>query len=95
VLKYASLYLGSEAFIGQAQKRQPAIQDLSEVPRVHRRAPPKPLTWYAQISRNSHRAMALAYSSGGYTLKEIGEYFAVHYSTVSRVVKRAEGEKLA
>lgn len=88
------MYLGSEAFIRRAQKRQPATQDLSEVPRMQRRAPPKPLTWYAQTSRNSHRAMALAYASGGYTLKAIGEYFGVHYSTVSRVVKRAEREKL-
>ncbi len=89
------MYLGSEAFICQAQKRPRATQDLSEVPRVHRRSPQKPLTWYVQTSRNSYRGIAHAYASGGYTLKEIGEYFAVHYSRVSRVAKRVEGEKLA
>jgi len=28
----------------------------------------------------------------GYTLKDIAEYISVHYTTVSRVVKKIEGE---
>jgi DNA-directed RNA polymerase specialized sigma54-like protein len=28
----------------------------------------------------------------GYTLKEIAEYIGVHYSTVSRAIKKIEGE---
>jgi DNA-binding MarR family transcriptional regulator len=28
----------------------------------------------------------------GYTLKEIAEYIGVHYSTVSRTIKKIEGE---
>jgi DNA-binding MarR family transcriptional regulator len=31
--------------------------------------------------------MARAYSSGGYTMAEIGAHFGVHYMTVSRAVK--------
>jgi len=33
-----------------------------------------------------------AYLQYGYTLKEIAEYVDMHYSTVSRVIKRIEGE---
>ncbi len=32
-------------------------------------------------------AICKAYLSGGYTLKEIGDYFHKHYSTISRIVK--------
>jgi DNA-binding MarR family transcriptional regulator len=28
----------------------------------------------------------------GYTLKDIAEYIGVHYSTVSRTIKKIEGE---
>ena len=36
----------------------------------------------------SFHATCNAYLSDGYTLKEIGEYFKKHYSTISRIVKR-------
>ncbi len=32
--------------------------------------------------------MARAYGSGAYTMKEIGDFFGVHYMTVSRAVRR-------
>ena len=31
--------------------------------------------------------MAAAYSSGSYTLQQIGAHFGVHYSRVSRIIK--------
>ena len=81
------MYLGSEAFLRQAQRRLRARQDLSEVPRAQRRGPPKPLAVYVQHTRERRVAMARAFASGGYTLKEIADHFGVHYSTVSRAVK--------
>jgi len=35
-----------------------------------------------------------AYLQYGYTLKEIAEYIDVHYTTVSRAVKKIEGGKM-
>ena len=32
-------------------------------------------------------AIVFAYASGGYSLKEVGEYFNLHYSTVSGIIK--------
>ena len=34
--------------------------------------------------------MARAYLSGQFTLKEVGNHFGVHYSTVSKAVKEFE-----
>ena len=86
------IYLGSEAFVQQIQAMPPATEDLSEIPLPQRRKPAKPLAHYAQQSSGRDEAIALAYASGGYGLKEIGEHFGLHYSRVSRIVaKRREG----
>jgi len=87
------MYLGSERFIRQAQKRIRADRDLSEVPRAQRRVPARSLASYGQGYRRPTEAMAHAFASGGYTLKEIASYFGVHYSTVSRAVKQAERQR--
>lgn len=34
--------------------------------------------------------MARAYRCGDYTMKQIGEYFGVHYATASRAIRRQE-----
>jgi REP element-mobilizing transposase RayT len=84
------MFLGSGAFIARAQERIKDQEDLSEVPRAHRRPPSQSLASYAIRHRSATDAMAAAYASGGYTLKEIANHFGVHYSTVSRTVKTRE-----
>ena len=38
--------------------------------------------------------MARAYMTGAYSMNEIGDYFKVHYVTVSRAVKKYEWGKI-
>jgi DNA-binding MarR family transcriptional regulator len=64
--------------------------DVSEINRLQRRPLAKPLQWYEENVADRKQAMALAYASGDYTMKEISEWFCVHYSTVSRAVKLFE-----
>ncbi|HAU68079.1 MAG TPA: hypothetical protein DCW52_06730 [Gammaproteobacteria bacterium] len=66
-------------------------KELSEVPIPQRRPRPLPIN-YESSALNRDDAIYLAYLSGGYTLKEIGDYFGLHYSRVSRIVKRAKGK---
>ncbi|MEF8792072.1 REP-associated tyrosine transposase [Thiohalorhabdus sp.] len=81
------VYLGSEAFVREAASRE-AAEASGEVPRPQRRPAPPPLTELA-AAHPRDEAIARAYASGGYTLREIGEYFGLHYSRVSRIVRRA------
>jgi putative transposase len=46
----------------------------------------KPLEHYGARSSNRDKAIALAYDSGSYGMKEIGEHFGLHYSRVSRII---------
>ncbi|NEV63098.1 addiction module toxin RelE, partial [Thiorhodococcus minor] len=39
------------------------------------------------------QAIAAAYASGGYTLKQIGDHFGLHYARISRIVRAAEKAK--
>ena len=91
-LKY-QMYLGDNSFIEKIQainKNLANEQDLKEVPRLQRRSIAKVLEWYEQTYESREEAMAKAYFSGNYTMKEISIWFKVHYSTVSRAVRKIE-----
>ncbi|MCW5623552.1 MAG: transposase [Burkholderiales bacterium] len=84
------IYLGNDDFIDRLQRKLPKAADLGEIPRSQRRPRPKSLTAYAAAA-DRNRAIAQAYRSGGYTMKQIAEHFGLHYATVSRVIKAEEG----
>jgi DNA-binding MarR family transcriptional regulator len=46
----------------------------------------------AKDKKSKDQVMYEARLQYGYTLKEIAEYIGVHYSTVSRAIKKVEGE---
>jgi putative transposase len=84
------IYLGDDKFVARAQKKISPGDDLSEIPRAHRRAVAKPLAYYEERHQDRNTAMAVAYLSGDYSMKTIAEYFGVHYATVSRSVGKYE-----
>jgi len=89
----SQIYLGGESFVANLQAIyavQSNDQDLKEIPRLQRRPMAKSLAWYEQAYKSRDEAIAQAYFSGDYTMKEISVCFEVHYSTVSRAVKKAE-----
>jgi len=85
-------FLGDASFIEEIGKCYGIKQDgdLKEVSRLQRRPLAKPLEWYSKQYGNPHQAMAIAYQSGDYTMKQIAERFGVHYATVSRAVRKYE-----
>jgi REP element-mobilizing transposase RayT len=88
------IYLGDDRFVEEMQERLENDKDLSEVPLVQRRPRAKTLAEYKKQAANRNEAIAVAYASGGYSMKEIGEYFGLHYSRVSRLIglERAKGK---
>ncbi|MFT5116364.1 MAG: putative transposase [Parasphingorhabdus sp.] len=81
------ILLGSDAFIEQMQEKIDQAKDISEVPLAQRRPIPASLKSYEMAAVSRNIAIYDAYTSGGYTLKEIGDHFDLHYSTVSGVIR--------
>lgn len=83
------VYLGDTQFVERMQAFIDKDKVLDEIPLAQRRPPAKPLHLYEQEASDRNEAIVLAYASGGYTLKEVGQYFNLHYSTVSGIVRNS------
>jgi len=84
------VYLGDDQFINTLQKKINKKEFLDDIPALQKRALAKPLRYYQNKYKNEHKAITAAFLSGGYTMKEIGDYFGKHYTTISRIVKLNE-----
>jgi REP element-mobilizing transposase RayT len=86
------IYLGAAGFAEAMRARlgdmAGAQSGASEVPRVQREAPPRPLPAFVQGFTDRREAMARAHLEGGYSQAEVARHFGVHYSTVSRAARR-------
>jgi len=80
------IFLGNEKFITKHQKLIDKKQKIEEVPILQKRAVAHSIIDYERRNKNKNEAIIAAFNSGGYTLKELGEHFGYHYSTISRIV---------
>ena len=83
------VFLGSDDFVEKVQAGMDVGKDLREVPMKQRRPVPKALAHYSAQSEDRDSAIVAAYGSGGYSMREIGDHFGLHYSYVSRIISRA------
>jgi putative transposase len=89
------VFLGSEAYVKQLQSSIETGKDLSEIPKSQKRSMPKPLMHYEKQATTRDEAIVLSYASGGYSMKQIGDYYGLHYSRVSRIIngiRKAKGK---
>jgi len=84
------VFLASDGYINEKQKMINKKESLNDVPKLQKRKMAKPLAFYEKKYKQPKVAISKAYLTGSYTLKEIGEYFGYHYSTISRIVKGSE-----
>jgi putative transposase len=82
------IFLGTEKFVNKKQRLINKKESLSEIPRLYKRKIPKSLKYYESKYKNQKLAICKTCLSEAYTLKEIGDHFQKHYSTISRIVKR-------
>ncbi len=80
------VYLGDEAFVA---KHQPGTR-LQEIARQQTHAVRPPLPTLLSPHRRSPQAIAKAYRTHGYRMREIADYVGLHYSTISRWIRRVE-----
>ena len=81
------IYLGDDEFISELQKYVDKGKDLREIPKIQRA---KPVNEYLNSSKSKEEAIGKAYLSGDFTLQQLADYFSLHYSTISRIVKDYE-----
>jgi len=81
------LLLGDDNFIERHKKAQ-RPESLRDVSKTQRRTFSLTLDKYRQRYEKRDEAMAKAYYSGSYSMKEIGDHFGVHAVTVGRAVRK-------
>ncbi len=82
--------MGNERFVEKMQAKLTVDVDLSEVSLAQKRSVAKPLDYYINRYKDRDRAILEAYSSGAYSMKQIGDSVGLHYSRVSRVICMAK-----
>ncbi|GAW96960.1 hypothetical protein MTCD1_02583 [Colwellia marinimaniae] len=81
------LRAGHKVFLYTVSTRGRKLDPVSsEAPYKQRSITPLTLVEYQKCSSTRNEAIITAYKSGGYTMKQIGNHFNVHYSLVSRIV---------
>ncbi len=88
------LCLGKDTFMDQIGHLLHDKENLKEIPRKQRyinRLSLKEVLNYQNKNQRDH-VIYIAHLQYAYTLKDIAEYLGIHYTTVSRAVKRVEEE---
>lgn len=80
------IYLGSELFVDEMHCKLPVDVKSTEIPCVQRLQHAKSLESYMQKYTDRNLAILKAYESGHYSMQEIGNFFELHYSSISRII---------
>ncbi|MFW2440137.1 MAG: REP-associated tyrosine transposase [Arenicellales bacterium] len=81
------IFLGNDAFVDEMQCKISVNQSLDDIPSSQKQQVAKPLMHYEKRYEDRDEAIFNSYKSGGYSMKEIGDYFGLHYSRISRILK--------
>ena len=81
------IYLGDAEFIGKMQAHLTEQQEDIQIPKIQRRAKPRPLAEYERQTLSRDEAIVDAYLSGGYSYQEIGNYFNLHFTRIGKIVR--------
>ncbi len=85
------VYLGSDEFVSSHLLNADLEEgDMQEIPVKQRQAKPLSLTEYEANEPTRNDAIVAEFTSGGFTQKEIGKHFGLHYSRISRIVTKGK-----
>jgi putative transposase len=84
------IYLGSDKFVEAMLSKVEQGVDLTEIPKVQRRLAVLTLNDYEKQNTHRNDGIIKSYLDGNFSLKEIGDYYGLHYSRVSRIVSQSK-----
>jgi len=82
------IFLGSDGFVVDLKQRFFEKSGADDQPRRI-----MPMDYYKNAIDDRNEAVVAIYLTGNYSMAAIGEEFGIHYSTVSRIVKKYEQAK--
>ena len=87
------IYLGDDTFVERMQAILDPDASLDDIPAIQKRAPRKLMSFYEGRAKTRDQAILEAYQSGGYKMKELADYFSLHYSSVSKIIRKLENSR--
>lgn len=84
------IFLGGETFINRHITAIDEKASLDDIPALQKTELAKPISFYKEQYQDNSRAIKEVFLTGAYTLKEIGDHFGKHYSTISRIVNKRD-----
>ena len=90
------LFLGGNKFVAKMQKLADDKKEIGEIPRTQRYASRPALDELLRRATNKQERntqMVKAHLDHGYTLQEIPQFLGIHYTTVSKVIKKVTCKK--
>ena len=90
------IFLGSKKFIEKHEDKLSGIEKEKEIAKIERfanRPSLEEIFRNAKTKKRRNKEIYKAYEKYRYSLKEIGDFFDIHYSTISRIVKKIREEK--
>ncbi len=87
------VFLGNDKFVEKMQTLIDPGKRLDEVPLTQKRGVAKSLDNYKRESATRDEAINKAYQSGDYKMVELADYFGLHYSSVSKIIRRSENSR--
>lgn len=83
------IYLGDHKFIETMQRHLKQQQADIQIPKIQKRAMPRSLADYEHHALSRDQAIVDAYSSGGYSYQELGDYFGLHFTRIGKIIRES------
>ena len=83
------IFLGSDDFVEAMQSHIDDNGLLDEIPYQQKSRKPHTIDYYFTSEESRNECVVNAFTNGGYSMKEIGNYLNLHNSTISKIIKRS------
>jgi len=80
------VFLGDDQFVQRMQAFHHPNKGDVQIPLAQRRPAPASLKEIERHSPDRNAAIVAAYATGGYSYQQIADYFAIHFTTVGKIV---------